>query len=67
VDAFYEAALAAGGNDTGVPGVRPRFPNEYAAYVRDPDGNNIEAVCRAFAALAPADRRSDLGGVSLLL
>jgi catechol 2,3-dioxygenase-like lactoylglutathione lyase family enzyme len=47
VDAFYEAALAAGGTDNGASGIRPHFPNYYAAYVRDPDGNNIEAVCRA--------------------
>jgi catechol 2,3-dioxygenase-like lactoylglutathione lyase family enzyme len=46
VDAFYEAALAAGGTDNGAPGSRPTFPNYYAAYVRDSDGNNIEAVCR---------------------
>jgi catechol 2,3-dioxygenase-like lactoylglutathione lyase family enzyme len=46
VDAFYEAALAAGGTDNGAPGVRPYLPNYYAAYVRDPDGNNIEAVSR---------------------
>ena len=46
VDAFYEAALAAGGTDNGAPGIRPIVPNYYAAYVRDPDGNNIEAVCR---------------------
>src|SRR4030095_10604607 len=44
VDAFHEAALAAGGTDNGAPGVRPYLPNYYAAYVRDPDGNNIEAV-----------------------
>jgi hypothetical protein len=43
---FYEAALAAGGNDNGAPGIRPHLPNYYAAYVRDGDGNNIEAVCR---------------------
>ena len=46
VDAFYEAALAAGGTDKGAPGIRATFPNYYAAYVRDPDGNNIKAVCR---------------------
>jgi catechol 2,3-dioxygenase-like lactoylglutathione lyase family enzyme len=46
VDAFHEAALAAGGTDNGAPGLRPTFPNYYAAYVRDPDGNNIKAVCR---------------------
>jgi catechol 2,3-dioxygenase-like lactoylglutathione lyase family enzyme len=46
VDPFYEAALGAGGTDNCAPGVRPYVPNYYAAYVRDPDGNNIEAVCR---------------------
>jgi catechol 2,3-dioxygenase-like lactoylglutathione lyase family enzyme len=46
VDAFHEAALAAGGIDNGAPGLRDYVPNYYAAYVRDPDGNNIEAVCR---------------------
>jgi catechol 2,3-dioxygenase-like lactoylglutathione lyase family enzyme len=45
VDAFYEAALAAGGTDNGPPGLRPTYaPDYYAAYVLDPDGNNIEAV-----------------------
>lgn len=48
VDAFYEAAIAAGGRDNGGPGLRPRYhPNYYAAFVRDPDGFNIEAVCHA--------------------
>jgi catechol 2,3-dioxygenase-like lactoylglutathione lyase family enzyme len=47
VDAFYRAALAAGGSDNGAPGPRgPREMNYYAAYVIDPDGNNIEAGCR---------------------
>jgi len=47
VDAFYRAALAAGGKDNGTPGVRPQYnPNYYGAFVLDPDGNNIEAVCR---------------------
>jgi len=47
VDAFHEAALAAGGTDNGPPGIREHYnPNYYAAYVHDPDGNNIEAVCR---------------------
>jgi catechol 2,3-dioxygenase-like lactoylglutathione lyase family enzyme len=46
VDAFHEAAVAAGGADNGAPGLRDFAPNYYAAYVRDPDGNNIEAVCR---------------------
>jgi catechol 2,3-dioxygenase-like lactoylglutathione lyase family enzyme len=45
VDAFYEAAMAAGGKDNGPPGVRPHYhENFYAAYVHDLDGNNIEAV-----------------------
>jgi catechol 2,3-dioxygenase-like lactoylglutathione lyase family enzyme len=46
VDAFYEAALAAGGRDNGGPGLRPQYhPAYYGAFVYDPDGNNIEAVC----------------------
>jgi catechol 2,3-dioxygenase-like lactoylglutathione lyase family enzyme len=46
VDAFYAAALAAGGSDNGPPGFRPQYhANYYAAYVLDLDGNNIEAVC----------------------
>jgi catechol 2,3-dioxygenase-like lactoylglutathione lyase family enzyme len=46
VDAFHAAALAAGGTDNGAPGLRPQYaPDYYAAYVLDPDGNNIEAVC----------------------
>jgi catechol 2,3-dioxygenase-like lactoylglutathione lyase family enzyme len=46
VDAFYRAALAAGGRDNGPPGLRPHYhPNYYGAFVLDPDGNNIEAVC----------------------
>ena len=44
VDAFYQAALAHGGRDNGAPGVRPYHPGYYAAFVLDPDGNNIEAV-----------------------
>jgi catechol 2,3-dioxygenase-like lactoylglutathione lyase family enzyme len=44
VEAFYKAALAAGGTDNGAPGERPYHPGYYAAFVRDPDGNNIEAV-----------------------
>lgn len=47
VDAFYEAALAAGGADHGAPGIREDYsPTYYAAFVLDPDGNNIEAVFR---------------------
>jgi catechol 2,3-dioxygenase-like lactoylglutathione lyase family enzyme len=46
VDAFHAAALAHGGTDEGPPGLRPHYhPNYYAAYVRDPDGNKIQAVC----------------------
>lgn len=44
VDAFYKAALDAGGKDNGAPGERPYHPGYYAAFVLDPDGNNIEAV-----------------------
>lgn len=44
VDAFHAAALAHGGRDNGAPGVRPYHPDYYAAFVLDPDGNNIEAV-----------------------
>ena len=48
VDAFHRAALAAGGKDNGAPGLRPHYhPNYYAAFVRDLDGHNIEAVCHA--------------------
>jgi catechol 2,3-dioxygenase-like lactoylglutathione lyase family enzyme len=48
VDAFHREALAAGGRDNGAPGVRPHYhPNYYGAFVLDPDGHNIEAVCRA--------------------
>ena len=46
VDAFHKAALAAGGKDNGAPGLRPHYHEHYyAAFVFDPDGNNIEAVC----------------------
>jgi catechol 2,3-dioxygenase-like lactoylglutathione lyase family enzyme len=46
VDAFYHAAIAAGGRDNGGPGLRPMYhPNYYGAFVFDPDGNNVEAVC----------------------
>ncbi|HET9475023.1 MAG TPA: VOC family protein [Steroidobacteraceae bacterium] len=46
VDAFYRAALAAGGRDNGPPGVREHYhPDYYGAFVLDPDGHNIEAVC----------------------
>ena len=46
VDAFYTAAVAAGGSDNGAPGLRPQYhPAYYAAFVLDPDGHRIEAVC----------------------
>jgi len=46
VDAFYEAAMAAGGTDNGAPGLRPHYhENYYGAFVKDPDGHNIEACC----------------------
>ena len=46
VDAFHRAALAAGGTDNGAPGIREHYhPHYYGAFVLDPDGNNIEAVC----------------------
>ena len=44
VERFYDAALAAGGRDNGAPGERTYHPGYYAAYVLDPDGNNVEAV-----------------------
>jgi catechol 2,3-dioxygenase-like lactoylglutathione lyase family enzyme len=53
VDAFYAAALAAGGTSDGAPGVRPEYHQTYyAAFIRDPDGNRIEAVT-----FLPEDRR----------
>ncbi|KND91629.1 hypothetical protein TOPH_03912 [Tolypocladium ophioglossoides CBS 100239] len=45
VDAFHAAAIQAGGEDNGPPGVRPYHANYYAAFFNDPAGNNIEAVC----------------------
>jgi catechol 2,3-dioxygenase-like lactoylglutathione lyase family enzyme len=46
VDAFHRAALAAGGKDNGAPGLRPHYhPGYYGAFVLDPDGHNVEAVC----------------------
>jgi len=46
VDAFHSAALPAGGKDNGAPGLRPHYhANYYGAFVIDPDGNNVEAVC----------------------
>ena len=46
VDAFHRTALDVGGTDNGPPGLRPHYhPAYYGAFVLDPDGNNIEAVC----------------------
>ena len=48
VDAFHQAALENGGSDEGAPGLRPHYhPNYYGAYVRDPDGNKLQAVCHS--------------------
>ncbi|HMK69896.1 MAG TPA: VOC family protein [Xanthobacteraceae bacterium] len=48
VDAFYRASLAADGKDNGAPGLRPHYhPNYYGAFVLDPDGHNVEAVCHS--------------------
>jgi len=47
VDRFHAAALKSGGRDNGAPGLRTEYaPNYYAAFVHDPDGNNVEAVCK---------------------
>ncbi|WP_161963670.1 VOC family protein [Xanthomonas arboricola] len=54
VQAFHRAALANGGRDNGAPGLRPYHPNYYAAFVLDPDGNNIEVVFHG-----PAQRSAD--------
>ena len=54
VDAFHAAALAHGGSDEGAPGLRPHYHrNYYAAYVRDPDGNKLQAVCHRAEATEP--------------
>jgi catechol 2,3-dioxygenase-like lactoylglutathione lyase family enzyme len=68
VDAFYRAAIAAGGRDNGPPGVRAHYhPNYYGAFVRDPDGHNVEAVCHRPpdaqpAARAPSPQRPGAAG-----
>ena len=49
VEDFHRAALSGGGRDEGAPGLRPQYnPDFYAAYVRDPDGNKLAAVCRGY-------------------
>ena len=54
VHAFHAAAIAAGGKDNGAPGPRPSYgPTYYAAFVHDPEGNNIEVVCYAKGPAAP--------------
>ena len=61
VDAFYEAAMAAGGKDNGKPGPRPNYgPHYYAAFVKDREGNNIEVVCYARSAKRAARRKRRL-------
>jgi hypothetical protein len=58
VDAFHAAATKAGGKDHGKPGPRPEYgPHYYAAFVKDPEGNNIEVVCYA----RPSRRRAAHG------
>jgi catechol 2,3-dioxygenase-like lactoylglutathione lyase family enzyme len=63
VDGFHAAAIAAGGTDNGPPGIRAHYhPNYYGAFVKDPDGHNIEAVCHTApgakaAAKKPAAKR----------
>lgn len=59
VEAFHQAALAAGGKDNGAPGERPYHPGYYAAFAIDPDGNNIEVVYHG-----PADYSADAMKVS---
>lgn len=54
VDAFYQAGLDAGGIDNGAPGERPYHPGYYAAFLLDPDGNNIEAVFHGAATRSAA-------------
>jgi catechol 2,3-dioxygenase-like lactoylglutathione lyase family enzyme len=59
VDAFYEAAIEAGGKDNGAPGPRPNYGrNYYAAFVKDKEGNNVEVVCYAAAPKRAAGRRA---------
>ena len=55
VDAFHKAAIAAGAKDNGAPGIRAHYhPNYYGAFVLDPDGHNIEAVCHGVCQRGPA-------------
>ncbi|HSS40413.1 MAG TPA: VOC family protein [Polyangia bacterium] len=59
IDAFHAAALAAGANDNGGPGLRPDYhPHYYAGYVLDPEGNNIEVVCHSDPDAKPAVQKA---------
>lgn len=61
VDAFFRAAIAAGGSSNGKPGLRPDYgPNYYAAFVKDPEGNNLEVVCYGRASTRPRVRRATM-------
>lgn len=65
VDAFYQAAIAAGGKDNGPPGLRPQYHADYyGAFVIDPDGHNIEAVCHKPASLATAAAEAEEGAAA---
>ena len=67
VDAFYDAAIEAGGEDNGPPGVRPKYGrNYYAGFVKDKEGNNIEVVCYAEGVAKPGreDGEGEEGGVA---
>jgi|tagenome__1003787_1003787.scaffolds.fasta_scaffold20789426_2 catechol 2,3-dioxygenase-like lactoylglutathione lyase family enzyme len=62
VDAFHAAALAAGGSDNGPPGLRSDYhPHYYGAFVRDPEGNNVEVVCHADPDARPAPVKKAAG------
>ena len=59
VHAFHAAGLRAGGRDHGAPGLRPHYgPSYYAAFILDPDGINVEAVCHAEVDLSAAEHKS---------
>ena len=67
VDKFHRAAVEAGGRDNGAPGLRPHYhAGYYAAFVIDPDGNNVEAVFQGTASCQPRDARlRQCSGMSL--
>jgi catechol 2,3-dioxygenase-like lactoylglutathione lyase family enzyme len=62
VSSFHRAAVAAGGRDNGAPGARPYHPGYYAAFVLDPDGNNIEAVFHGAAERSAASVKISFEG-----